>query len=174
MPGTLYFKMPFEIKVVPTNKGYYISFYLFKFVTVKKIFVFLFLFGGHRSLLAQTDIQKSVLLIIKEQESAWNHNDLRGFMQGYWQNDSLQFVTPRGITYGWENMLHHYLQTYPDKESMGTLAFSELQSRELSPDYFFVTGKWQISRTAGEAGGFFTLLFKNINGQWKIVVDHTD
>ncbi|HTN38847.1 MAG TPA: hypothetical protein VL053_17330, partial [Arachidicoccus sp.] len=100
--------------------------------------------------------------------------DLSGFMQGYWHSDSLQFITRSGITYGWENMLHHYIQAYPDKVSMGILEFSQLQIKELSSDYCFVSGNWQISRKTGVTGGSFTLLFKKMDERWQIVIDHTD
>ncbi|WP_461451231.1 hypothetical protein [Mucilaginibacter sp.] len=37
----------------------------------------------------------------------------------------------------------------------------------------FVLGGWHLTRTAGPLGGYFTLWFKKLNGEWKIVCDHT-
>lgn len=141
---------------------------------MKKAVIFFILLAGHLCVIAQSNVQKAITQIMNEQEHAWNNQDIHGFMEGYLQSDSLQFVTHKGITYGWKNMLHHYLQAYPNPELMGTLTFSQLQFRELSSDYCFVIGKWHISRDAGNIGGLFTLLFKKWDGQWRIVVDHTD
>ena len=37
--------------------------------------------------------KKEILTIMKSQEKAWSNHDLEGFMQGYWKNDSLKFLT---------------------------------------------------------------------------------
>jgi len=56
---------------------------------------------------------------------------------------------------------------------MGQLTFSEIKITRLAPDYCFVIGKWALKRKAGDVGGTYTLLFRKINGQWFIIVDHT-
>jgi len=39
--------------------------------------------------------------------------------------------------------------------------------------YYFVVGKWHLSRTIGDLDGIFTLLFKKIKDTWVIVSDHS-
>jgi len=56
---------------------------------------------------------------------------------------------------------------------MGTLTFTLLELKPLSPKYYFVIGKWNLIRTAGNIGGYFSLLFKKIEGEWLIICDHT-
>ncbi|HEY2727693.1 MAG TPA: DUF4440 domain-containing protein, partial [Parafilimonas sp.] len=60
-----------------------------------------------------------------------------------------------------------------DTAAMGKLSFNLLQLKQLSSEYYFVMGGWNLKRTAGDVGGYFTLLFKKINGKWLIIVDHT-
>jgi hypothetical protein len=36
-----------------------------------------------------------------------------------------------------------------------------------------IIGKWKVKDAEGENSGYFTLLFKLIDGNWKIILDHT-
>jgi ketosteroid isomerase-like protein len=59
---------------------------------------------------------------------------------------------------------------------MGTLEFNVLEIRMLGSDYAAVIGKFHLSRSpdsGGETGGIFTLLFRNTQKGWKIILDHT-
>jgi len=107
------------------------------------------------------------------QEAAWNKADLRGYMSGYWESDSLLFLGKRGPTYGFTATLNNYLKSYPDTAHTGHLSLSVLRLQKLSGHYCFVVGKWDLKRSAGDVGGYFTLLFRKIRGRWKIVTDHT-
>ena len=94
-------------------------------------------------------------------------------MNGYWQNDSLMFIGKSGITYGWQKTLDNYKKGYPDTASMGKLNFELLQIKRLSVNYFFVVGKWHLTRSIGDVGGAFTLLFRKVKNKWVIVADHS-
>src|SRR5882672_9622266 len=52
------------------------------------------------------------------QQIAWNNGDLDGFMQGYWNSDSLQFMSARGIDHGWKEAFAGYKKAYPDIAAM--------------------------------------------------------
>ena len=108
-----------------------------------------------------------------KQTIAWNKGDINAFMQGYWQNDSLVFIGKNGPTYGYAKTLENYKKNYPDVNFMGKLKFDILEIRALNKDYYFVIGKWSLSRKAGDANGTYTLLFKKIKGQWNIIADHS-
>ena len=122
---------------------------------------------------AQSKDEKSISTILEQQTIEWNKGNLEGFMSGYWQNDSLMFINNNGISYGWQKALDNYKKGYPDTASMGKLNFNLLQIKRLSADYFFVIGKWHLTRTIGDVGGAFTLLIRKIKGQWVIVADHS-
>lgn len=115
----------------------------------------------------------AIVNVMNEQIKAWNNGDIDAFMQTYWKNDSLLFVS-NPPTYGWQTTLEHYKKGYPDTATMGKLSFNLIQLRPLSAEYYFVVGEWHLKRTSvKDIGGYFTLLFRKINGEWKIVVDHT-
>jgi ketosteroid isomerase-like protein len=110
---------------------------------------------------------------MNKQVEAWNNGDIGTFMLTYWKSDSLMFIGSTAPTYSWQTTLEHYKKNYPDTAAMGKLAFNLIKLKQLSPEYYFVIGEWHLTRTEGNIGGYFTLLFKKINGNWVIVVDHT-
>ena len=137
------------------------------------LFVCLLLAMFSSSLFAQNKDENSIRSILQHQQEAWNYGQINDFMQGYWKNDSLMFIGKSGIIYGWQKALDNYKKGYPDTAAMGKLNFTILQMKPLSPDYCFVVGKWYLTRSIGNIGGIFTLLFKKINGQWCIIADHS-
>ena len=114
-----------------------------------------------------------VKAVLEQQVTAWNNGNVQGFMQGYWNNPKLAFVSKKGVTLGWENTLQKYLKSYPDKAAMGQLTFSNLSFIAVDATAIVVNGKWELTRNADHPEGYFTLLFRKINGTWLIVLDHT-
>ncbi len=128
-------------------------------------------------LMAQQNTQlidkAAVEKVLFAQQAAWNEGNLEKYMEGYWKSDSLKFIGKKGITYGWQATLSNYKKSYPDKATMGTLAFTLLEEQGLGKDYFMVIGKWQLQREKDAPGGYFSLLFRRFNGYWYIIADHT-
>ena len=140
---------------------------------MKQLLGILFLSLLSATLRAQPADQKAILQILHEQTLAWNRGDLEGFMKGYWNHDSLQFVGRSGVTYGYTNTLNNYKKNYGNADLMGQLRFNILQVKQLSAGYCFVLGQWFLTRKAGNVGGHYTLLFRKIKGSWYIVSDHS-
>lgn len=134
---------------------------------------FIMLFSLFHISSAQSPDETIIRSEIEKQRLAWNKGDIESFMGTYWQNDSLMFIGKSGVTYGWQNTLNNYKRGYPDTAAMGKLDFDILQVKPLSDTYFFVVGKWHLTRSIGNAGGYFTLLFRKIKNKWVIVADHS-
>ena len=122
---------------------------------------------------AQDKNEQAIRKILDEQIKEWNKGDLEQFMKGYWKNDSLVFIGKNGPVYGYSNALNNYRKNYRDTVIMGKLSFEIMTVKKLSDEYYFVTGKFFLKRSIGDAKGVYTLLCRKINGQWKIVVDHS-
>lgn len=118
------------------------------------------------------EIQR-IQALMDVQVNAWNQGNIGGFMETYWKSDSLLFIGKKGVTYGWQATLENYKKSYPGKEGMGTLSFNLLEFKKISPDAYFVVGKWALKRTIGDLSGHFSILLRKINGEWKIVADHS-
>ncbi|MCB0819984.1 MAG: nuclear transport factor 2 family protein [Bacteroidetes bacterium] len=139
-------------------------------------FLIVALFVGINGLEAQNadTAQQEIIRVLETQTKAWNEGDIEGFMSGYWDNDSLRFIGKKGLTFGWKPVLENYKKSYPGKAGMGTLNFEKLQVELLCEDAAFVTGSWKLSYPDKDSvGGWFSLLFKKINGHWLIVADHS-
>ncbi len=117
--------------------------------------------------------REAILKVLETQRQAWNRGDVDGFMQGYWHSDSLLFVGASAPTYGWQNTLNNYKKRYPGKAAMGNLTFTIMKVDLLDATNAFMLGGWRLKREKDEPGGYFTLWFRKINGEWKIVCDHT-
>ena len=113
-----------------------------------------------------------ILGVMAAQEEAWSNGNIKKFMEGYWQSDSLKFVGKNGIKYGWQTTLDNYKKSYPDKAAMGKLEFEVLQL-EVNGSSAFMLGKWSLIRESDNPNGYFDLYWKKINGNWVITIDHT-
>ena len=122
---------------------------------------------------AQSKDEMEVRRILALQTKEWNDGNIPAFMNTYWKSDSLMFVGKTGITYGWQKTLDNYKKNYPDTAAMGKLTFDLLEVKRLSSDYFFVVGKWHLTRSIGDIGGIFTLLFRKLANRWLIIADHS-
>jgi ketosteroid isomerase-like protein len=146
----------------------------------KTICLLVLFFAGTNVLCAQTKPARSsgagevtIRKAMDEQLAAWNAGDINRFMGTYWQSDSLMFIGKSGITYGWQKTMDNYKKGYPDTAAMGKLDFDIVAIKRLSVLYFFVVGKWHLTRSIGNVQGHFTLLFKKIKNKWVIVADHS-
>lgn len=115
----------------------------------------------------------AVRAVLESQQAAWNRGDVEGFMDGYAREDSTTFVSGESITRGWRTVLDRYSRAYDSREKMGTLEFSELELKPLSPLYITATGRWQLTRAGDTPHGRFTLIFRRTAAGWRIVHDHT-
>ena len=115
----------------------------------------------------------SIRKLLLEQVVAWNNGNVTGYMQGYWHSDSLVFIGSNGPNYGFDATLKRYKEHYPDAAHMGHLKSTIVDMKKLSDDYYFIIGKWALTRTAGNVSGSYTLLLHRINGRWVIVCDHS-
>ena len=112
---------------------------------------------------------------MEAQEAAWNAGDLEGFMEPYWQSDSLLFVGSRGPSFGWDTTLANYRKSYPDAAAMGKLTFGVEGIEPAGPHHALMLGSWRLDRT-GEfepLSGWFSLVWERRDGDWVIIRDHS-
>ncbi|MGZ3840258.1 MAG: YybH family protein [Flavisolibacter sp.] len=122
---------------------------------------------------AQHRDEQEIRQLLSLQTESWNRGDLRGFMQTYWNSDSLLFIGKSGVKRGWQQALDNYKKGYPDTTAMGLLSFDILQIKRLSDEYYYVVGKWMLQRTIGNLSGHYDLLLRRIKGHWLIISDHS-
>ena len=129
-----------------------------------------------------TATEEGVALEIEEMlhssADSWNRGDLDGFLDDYWRSEALTFSGPAGITRGWDDLRTRYLESYWAPETVrDSLRFQEIEVVPLGDDHALALGQYVLF-TAGGGGnvsssGFFSLVLKNLQGEWKILHDHT-
>jgi ketosteroid isomerase-like protein len=122
-----------------------------------------------------TNPKPEIEKVLRDQQSAWNHQNLEAFMSGYWNSPDLTFFSGAQPNRGWQAALDRYRATYQSPgHEMGQLDFDNLQIESLGPDTAFVRGTWRLTLSDGKTPhGLFTLVFRKFPEGWKIIHDHT-
>lgn len=96
-------------------------------------------------------------------------------MADYVVSDTLRFTSGGNVRYGWDAAMERYRTTYPDRDAMGQLTFSDIKVDVLSPEWALAFGAWQLKRDGdwADIGGRYTLLMKRTDAGWKVLYDHT-
>jgi ketosteroid isomerase-like protein len=112
---------------------------------------------------------------LSAQTKAWNNGDLSAFMNTYSKRADTSYVSKDTQVYGFEAIEARYKKRYGDnRESMGTLTFSDLKYVDVSPTSAICIGHWQVEKTDHtKLSGVFSLVFIKENDSWKILHDHT-
>src|SRR5438094_7845586 len=114
----------------------------------QKISLFLVasLLAGTTSCTSSPDSAEAVRAVIQAQQAAWNRGDIAAFMDGYERAETTTFVSGDELMRGWQTVLERYKQHYNSREQMGTLTFSELDVKAISPSLALAGGRWQLMR----------------------------
>jgi uncharacterized protein (TIGR02246 family) len=119
------------------------------------------------------DDKSAINAVLTMQQTAWNEGKVDVFLEGYWHSSELTFSGSSGVARGFDAVRERYKKSYPDRQAMGKLEFSELEVRMLGADAAMVLGHWHLTREKGDVGGVFTLVFQRSPEGWRIIHDHT-
>lgn len=126
--------------------------------------------------LTEVQIKKdteAITKVLHQQAKDWSNASIEAFMKGYEKTDNLLFVGKSGITKGWQQTLDRYKKSYPTKDHTGNLTFNVLEVQPINNEAYILVGEFHLKRAVGKADGIFTLVFKKINDEWKVISDHT-
>ncbi len=65
-------------------------------------------------------------------------------MDGYARSPDITFISGDNFTRGWQTVHDRYQKNYDSREKMGTLTFSDLETRVLSNDAAVTIGRWHL------------------------------
>jgi uncharacterized protein (TIGR02246 family) len=124
---------------------------------------------------AAADPRPAIERLLADQAAAWNRGDLEGFMDGYWRSPDLVFTSGGNVQRGWQTTFDRYVASYgTSPETMGRLTFTDLEIHPLGDGSAWALGRWGLEYESGETpGGIFSLVFRELDGRWLIVHDHT-
>lgn len=108
----------------------------------------------------------------RQQEVCWNKQDMHCYCEAYADVDSVRTISSSGVTYGKAHILNNYLK-WP-KERMGTLYFDQMNINALDDEFYFVTGRFNLTYPNDEVrSGFFSAIMIKEDDAWKILTDHS-
>lgn len=140
---------------------------------MKFLFALLVPFVLCQSCIVQPTAEEEIFEVLMLQQNAWNQGDVNEFMTYYYSSEELTFAGENGVVKGHQQVLNRYLKNYDTPEKMGTLEFTILEFRQLSDDSAYLVGKWDLERASDNPSGYFTLVWQKVDGEWKIIHDHT-
>lgn len=115
--------------------------------------------------------QLDVTKIVIAQENAWNKGDLDAYLSHFKDAKDTEAVL-NGPVHGLDNIRSAYHISFPNRDAMGQLEQTEVDVRELGPDFALATGKYRLARnrkSGGDAQGTFTEIFQKTAEGWKLV-----
>jgi len=115
--------------------------------------------------------QLEAVKVVVAQEDAWNRGDLDAFLSRYKDDPETQAVLG-GSVKGLANIRATFRLNYPNRESMGTIAYSAVEARELGENYAMATGKYRLERSkkgGGPAEGTFIEVLEKTDKGWQII-----
>ncbi len=113
---------------------------------------------------------------MRKGEAAWNRGDLEAFVADYEDSPETTFIGRTVTRGGTKAIFDRYRRSFPTREAMGALTYSELQVRPVAEGVAIMTGRFALKRTTaagGDMSGRFTLVWKRTPAGWKIIHDHT-
>jgi uncharacterized protein (TIGR02246 family) len=114
--------------------------------------------------------------MMNDSAEAWNRGDLPVFASYYEDSPETTFMGKTIVRGGTQAILERYQKSYPTRDAMGTLTFSEMEVRPLAKGVALVTGRFDLKRTkdgGGDAWGRYTVIVKEGPKGWKIIHDHS-
>jgi len=121
----------------------------------------------------QSEIKSDVSAVIQQQQADWNAGSVENFMQGYLRSPALRFASGGDVFTGFDAALLRFQTSYPDRQTMGALFFSDIDVTVISPDAALAFGRWALTREPDHPNGLFTLLLRKTTQGWRITHDHT-
>ncbi len=119
------------------------------------------------------DAEDDIRDLLADQTDAWNRGNLEAFVKSY--AEDCTFVG-KEVVKGRDKVLARYKKRYPTTAAMGKLTFRNIEVREAGERIALVTGEWRVERPAsagGTTGGVFSLVLKDVDDEWRILLDHT-
>ena len=150
---------------------------------IRTVFLLVALCASFISLAAQNGQQMKVMpqaeldvvKVMMAQERAWNAGNLQGFLDTYKHSPDI-IVISNGLARGFDDLEATYKRNYPDRASMGTLNFSDLEPHLLDDHFATATGKYLLERAKNKGGnvsGIFSLVLEKTADGWRVILDHT-
>ncbi len=118
-------------------------------------------------------VEEIIAATLDAQVAAWNEGNLEAFMDTYWNDDNLKFISGVDVTKGWSSTLKTYREKYSNGAGLGRLSLDKTDVQMVTDDVAVITGRFHHSATDASTSGAFSLVMRRFDGLWRIVHDHS-
>jgi len=118
-------------------------------------------------------VEEIIAATLDAQVAAWNEGNLEAFMDTYWHDDDLKFISGVDVTKGWSSTLKNYRERYSNGVGFGRLSLDKTDVQMVTDDVAVITGRFHHTDNEASASGVFTLVMRRFDGLWRIVHDHS-
>ena len=118
------------------------------------------------------DVKKEIHKVYNKAVSEWNNKNMRGYMQMFWQSDSLRVVSGARAVYGWQRALDSSLEQDPEGEYMGQAYTDEFRIFPINPSNAWTFTRFRIEAQGEAMRGSSTDVWEKKDGNWRIVHSH--
>lgn len=121
-----------------------------------------------------SDYQAAISRELDGMLRAWNANDLEAHIAAY--ADSATWMTGTGVLKGKAAIRETLIKSFKRGDDLlGELAFSNTLFHPVSADVVYTTGSFQLTGlpSGKPINGRSTLIWKKVNGSWRIMHDHS-
>lgn len=124
--------------------------------------------------MSSTGLVRQVTLVLSESAAGWNRGDLGTFMAAYLDSPTTTYWGATGLVQGYEAIRRHYAPRFRPGAVRDSLSFEDVRARRLGSDYALATARWVLFRGDTVASsGPFTLILRRMEGDWRIIHDHS-
>ncbi len=122
----------------------------------------------------ETDPTAVVTALLTESAAAWNAGDLERFVSDYARDSTTTFVSGGRVRSGFTWIRGNYAPAFERGAARDSLQFQSVAARWLGPEHVLATARFVLFRgDSVTASGPFTLVLREVEGDWKIMHDHT-
>ena len=120
-----------------------------------------------------TDAQQRIRALFESSCAAWNRGDIDGYLADYWHSDKVRWVSEGTVQYGFDAIASAFKARFDSPDNMGRLGVANLEIQLLSEGDALAFGAWTQTTSTASRHGVFTVHMKKIDGEWRIVSDHS-
>lgn len=123
---------------------------------------------------ARSGLEEEVRTMLGRSAEGWNRGDLDAFMAVYRDSPETTYVGGTGLRVGYEAIRGRYAPLFAPGADRDSLRFRDLRVRRVGDGVAVGTARWELHREGRvTASGPFTLVLRRVDGEWKIVHDHS-
>lgn len=124
---------------------------------------------------ARLALHEAVESMLQASAAAWNRGDFEGFIDDYLPDSETTYLGGGGLVVGYDSIGARFAPWFQPGVERGRLHFEELRVRRLGTEHALATARFVLTGPDGRrlSSGPFTLVLRRVEGNWRILHDHT-